>query len=120
MSVQDGDEQDERDYEVFTEFIEEMEKFGNTIGLYTIRANGKRHPLDDEVLAGFDPVVRPFVAATFMLGDIAFSDEVQNPELYTVDATLAQIEHATHVSEAQEILSRYETTGKLFRSDEDD
>ena len=111
--------EEERDEKVFTDFIEKMEAFARDMGLYVVTAHGKRMPIDGRVMAGFDPVDRPFVAATFIIGDEAFTDRVQNPQLYTDDAMLAQIEHATRASDAEELLRRYETTGKLFREDDD-
>lgn len=114
-------EHNERDDEVFREFIEKLDVGARKLGLYVESARGQRMPLDTHVMAGgFDPIIRPFVTVTFMMGDEAFSDKVQNPQLYSDDAVLAQIEHATRASDADEIMRRYQNSGKLFERDWDE
>jgi hypothetical protein len=108
----------EGDDEVIKDFIEKMEKFARELGLYLDSASGGRVPIPNS--GQFDDIVRPLVTAKFIIGDEAFTDKVQNPELHTMDATLVQIEHATAMSEAEEIMRRYQESGKLFRSDDDE
>lgn len=113
-------EEEAHDEEVFSTFIEGMEKFARSMGLYMQNATGTRRPIDPFVLAGTDPVVRPFVTASFVLGDEAFSDRVQHPERYTDDAEIRKIEHATVKSEAEEIMRRFAESGRLFGEDDDE
>ncbi len=115
----DVDERDEGG-KVFEEFIREMETFARPLGLYLQTANGARMAIEKEVIVGTDPIVKPLVAATFIVGDEAWSDRVQHPELHSDTAIIASIEHATHMSEAERIRERFLTTGKIFEDDDDD
>lgn len=112
-------EEEAREEEVFRSFIERMDKFARGLGLYMQGANGSRRPLEESVLVGTDPVRRPFVSASFLLGDEAFSDRVQHPERYSDDAEIRRIEHATVKAEAEEIMRRFAETGKLFGDDDE-
>lgn len=94
---------DEREEEVFRDFIDKMEEAARKLGLYLNRATGQRQPVDRMVPVGVSVPVRPLVAATFTLGDEAFSDRVQHPERYTDDAMLAGIEEATWRDAARRI-----------------
>lgn len=121
MTDQDPvDDENERDQKVFAEFIETLENLARPLGLYLMQAHGHRQPLEQLVVAGTDPVVRPFVSALFVLGEEAFSDRVQHPELYGDDAEIAKIEHATFESEAEEIMRRFAEEGKLFAEEDDE
>lgn len=110
------DEEDRED-QVFRDFIEKMEKFARSLGLYMGGAYGRRRPMEEYVLEGTDQRVMPFVSATFILGDEAFDDRVQHPERYTDDAVLGQIEHATLKLEAEDIMKKFLLTGKVFDDD---
>lgn len=107
----------EADETVFTDFIEKMESTARALGLYLQTARGQRQPLEEFVLVGTDPVVRPFVVAQFLLGDEAFSDRVQHPEKYSDEAVMKGMEHATYESEAERIMRRFAESGELFDAD---
>lgn len=117
MSMLDPEEPD-RDEVVFDAFVEKMETQCRSLGLYMKDANGGRRPIEQFVLPGTDPLVRPFVAATFLLGDEAFSDRVQHPEKYTDDAILASIEHSTYKDEASRLVEEYKNKGVVLDGDE--
>lgn len=117
--VGDDGESDPHETEVFNEFISKMESWSRPFGLYLREAQGRRQPLEKYVLVGTDPVKRPFVWAVFTLGDEAFTDRVQHPELYSDEAVLAQIEHATLQSDAERIMAKFLETGEVFDADSD-
>lgn len=116
MDVEEGDGDDK----VFDEWIKDMESFSRSLGLYLQSANGARMAIEKHVLVGTDPIVKPLVAATFIVGEEAWSDRVQHPELYSDTAVIATIEHATIMSEADMIRERFLKTGKLFEGDDED
>lgn len=105
---------DERDGRVFQDFMEVMEAWARSMGLYLTEASAQRAPLESSVSDVTDPVVRPWITARFVLGDEAFSDRVQHPEKYSDEAMLSGMEHATLEAEAERITQRFRETGELF------
>lgn len=97
---------DER--ELLAQFIESMTDAATCLGMYAVRSSGQRVTLDE-----FSPP-RVYVGMKFTLGQEAWSDRVQHPELYSDETMLEGIEAATWRQEAERIRHRYEVEGKLF------
>lgn len=99
---------------VISQWMDDMEGEARKLGLYAMRAEGERRQLDPH------SPPRVVVAMVFLVGDEAFSDRVQNPERYSDEAVIGQIEHATYESEAEAIARRFAESGKLFEGDDGD
>lgn len=99
---------------VFTKWSDEFEGVARKLGLYLMSSTCERRQLDPHAPS------RPIVSMVFLIGDEAFSERVQHPELYTDVAVMAEIEHATYESEAERIAARFAASGSLFEDDDDE
>lgn len=97
---------------VFTKWSDEFEGVARKMGLYLMTSVSERRQLDPH------SPPRPIVAMVFLIGDEAFSERVQHPELYSDVAVMAEIEHATYESEAERIARRFAESGALFEEED--
>lgn len=111
--------------EAIRAYVEKVKKAVEKFGLYMTWANGRREDVEGQlVMVGADQAPHPnsrlTVRMIFDIGSQAFSEKVQNPEMYSDMAIIAQIEHATYEDAAARILEKFLTTGKVLDEGDDE
>ena len=86
-----------------TDVMEKLQEETRKMGLYVSTAVLHQEPVHDPALAAAGEKPQTKLIVSFTLGDIAFSDRIQNPEKDQVEDQFREIEHGTIRDQVEDI-----------------